>query len=436
MPLDPQPIDLRPVEELLLDHRVKGIPGGTAPFPLGRIGEKRWNVLREDLPLPLAVLKENAVARNGAWMRRFLDLSGAAIAPHGKTTMSPQLFARQLADGAWAITVATIQQLQVARDCGVGRIVLANQLVGRQAIGYVVAELKRDPSFDFYCLVDSEANVAALAAAARDAGLDRPIQVLLEGGYPGGRTGCRDLPTALAIARTVKAAEPFLALRGVEGFEGLFPGNAEEKAVEVARFLDFLVEIAVAAEQEGLFAPGALILSAGGSAFYDMVVARFRSAGIDRDFLVLTRSGCYLTHDSVLYREAFAALCERSPEAASLAGGLLPALEVWAYVQSRPEPTKALLTMGKRDVSYDELPVALHWCRPGDAKPRTMSTGHVVTGLNDQHCHMRVPANSPLRVGDMVGFGISHPCLTFDKWQVICVVDDDYTVTSAIRTFF
>src|SRR3954447_11620904 len=173
------------IERMLLDDRFKGMPGGVAPFALATIGEKRWNLLAEDLPLPLAVIKESALAHNGAWMRRFLDLSGARIAPHGKTTMAPQLFARQLADGAWGITVATVQQLQVAREFGVGRVVLANQLVGRQAIRFVVSELEREPGFDFYCLVDSAENVATLAAAAREAGLQRPIQVLLEGGYPG-----------------------------------------------------------------------------------------------------------------------------------------------------------------------------------------------------------------------------------------------------------
>jgi D-serine dehydratase len=431
-------MNLDALDALLLDHRVKGMPGGVAPFPLGRIGERGWNVLREDLPLPLAVLKERALAHNSAWMRRFLGLSGAMIAPHGKTTMSPQLFARQLADGAWAMTVATVHQLQVARDFGIGRIVLANQLVGRQAIRYVLGELKRDPGFDFYCLVDSPENVAQLAAASREAAIGRPLQVLLEGGYPGGRTGARDRDAALTVAEAVNGAAPYLALRGVEGFEGLFHGAGA--ASEVSGFLDFLVEIAIACERRGLFAPGPVILSAGGSAFYDLVVARFRAAGIARECLVLTRSGCYLTHDSVLYRDAHAELHRRMPQTEELGPGLMPALEVWAYVQSRPEPQKALLTMGKRDVSYDELPVPLAWCRPGllapQPQPLPLPPGHAVTALNDQHCHLAIPADSPLAVGDMVAFGISHPCLTFDKWQVICLVDDDYTVTGAIKTFF
>src|SRR5258706_2269174 len=383
----------------LLDHRTKGMPGGVAPFRMDEIGAKGWNLLREDLPLPVAVLKQSALAHNGAWMRDFLQRSGAAIAPHGKTTMSPQLFQRQLDDGAWAITVATPQQLQVCRDVGFSRIVLANQLVGRQATRYVLDELKRDPDFDFYCLVDSVRGVELMAAAARAAPAGRPIQVLLEGGYAGGRTGARDLATALAVARAVKAASPHLSLRGVEGFEGLFVGPSDADIErQVHGFLDFLVEIARAAEREDLFGDGPVLLTAGGSAFYDLVVARFRSAGLTRPIQVVTRSGCYLTHDSGIYERAFGALGKRSPDAAGNGPGPRAALEVWAYVQSRPEPTKALLTLGKRDASYDDMPVALAWYRPGSNahQPSAMPGGHVVTRLNDQHCHMSLPSGSAL----------------------------------------
>jgi D-serine dehydratase len=434
-------MSLKDIDATILDGSVKGIPGGAAGFPLRDIGGKGWNLLREDLPLPVAVLRRSALQHNGMWMREFLALSGAVIAPHGKTTMSPQLFRQQIADGAWAMTVATVQQLRVCRESGIARIVMANQLIGRTAMSYVLDEIKRDRDFDFYCLVDSVANVAQLAAAARKAAPGRPLQVLLEGGMAGGRTGCRDLAAALDVARAVKAAGPHLALRGVEGFEGLIHSDSpKDDAAAVARFLDFLGEIAVACEKDDLFAADTLILSAGGSAFYDIVVERFRRAGVKRDFLLVIRSGCYLTHDSKMYREAFDHIRERRPDIDRLGGGLEPAFEVWAYVQSRPESGKAILTMGKRDVSYDvDLPVPLKWFRPGAGGANAMRgvpEGHVVTGLNDQHCHMTVPEDSPLAVGDMVGFGISHPCTTFDKWQVVPLVDDDYTVVSAIRTFF
>ena len=102
---------------------------------------------------------------------------------------------------------------------------MANQLLGKRAIRYVLEELARDPEFDFYALADPEANVAQLAAAARDSKIGRPLQLLVEGGLVGGRTGARDLKTALGVARAIKAAEPYLALRGVEGYEGIARGT-------------------------------------------------------------------------------------------------------------------------------------------------------------------------------------------------------------------
>jgi D-serine dehydratase len=225
----------------------------------------------------------------------------------------------------------------------------------------------------------------------------------------------------------------------VEGFEGLLRGLSREQTVELVNdFLDGLVAVAARCSSEGLFAGDAAILSAGGSSFYDLVVAKLKAAKLGRPTVILLRAGCYITHDSVMYVRAFEALSERAPELAAKDGGLQAALEVWAYVQSRPEPTKAIIGFGKRDTSYDDPPVPLTWFRPDGAmkKPAPISQGHGVARLNDQHCHLTIPSDSPLAVGDMVSFGISHPCLTFDKWRVLHIVDDDYRVTSSIRTYF
>lgn len=429
---------LAALEASLLDDRIKGIPGGVAPFPLGTIGAKGWNLLRQDLPLPVALLKASALEHNSRWMRDFLARTGSRIAPHGKTTMSPQLFHRQLADGAWAITLATMQQVQVARRYGIGRILLANQLVDPPSIRWLLQELRRDRDFEFYALVDSVEGVEILAAATAERPLGRPLPLLLEAGYAGGRTGCRSVEAALGVARAVQAAAPRLALRGVEGFEGLIEGPGAEAEQRVEAFLGFLLEVARAVAAEDLFAPGPAILSAGGSQYYDMVAASFAASGLGRETLPVLRSGCYLTHDSGTYRRHFARLVERSTDARALGEGPKPALELWAHVQSRPEAQRAILTLGKRDASYDAgLPVPFAWFRPGvDRQPRALPEGHRAVAMNDQHTHIVLPADSPLRVGDMVGLGISHPCLTFDKWQVMPVVDDDYGVIAAIRTFF
>jgi D-serine dehydratase len=428
------------LDELLsspVDPTTKGWPieGG---LPLRDVGRQGWNLLRGDLPLPVALIKASALSHNSRWMRRFLSHFGVSICPHGKTTMAPQLFARQLADGAWGITVATVQQLRVCRRFGVQRVVLANQLVGRRAIREVLAELRADPTFWFACLVDSVELVEQLAAEARSFGCERPLQVLLEGGYPGGRTGCRTVEQALAVARAAAAA-PELTLIGVEGFEGLIVRSTPtETAAVVHAFLGSLVEIAEVCARENLFAPGKILLSAGGSAFFDQVAKAFRASGLNREVEIVLRSGCYLTHDSKMYRQFFEDMRDRGPEIDRLGDGLQPALELWAYVQSTPEPGLAIATLGKRDVSFDvHMPVPEQWFRRGlHVRPQVLGAGFEVTGLNDQHAYLGVPHDSPLRVGDMLGFGISHPCTTFDKWQLLYVVDQDYRVLEGIRTFF
>jgi D-serine dehydratase len=428
----------------LLDGRTKGLPAGLTSVALDDVGRRRWNVLAEDLPLPLAVLKDSSLRHNSAWMRRFREMTGVAIAPHGKTSMSPELYARQLADGAWGITVASVQQLRVCRAAGIERVLLANQLVGRQNVGYVLDELARDPGFDFLALVDSVASVEALAAAAGSRKPGRPLKLLVECGFQGGRTGCRTTADAMAVARAVAAARPHLLLAGVEGYEGAVPAGAlEVQEDRIREFVGFMVEVAAAVAKEALVTNQPLILTAGGSAWFDLVSALPRTLN-GCDTLVVIRSGCYLTHDSDAYARAAARMRQRTPQVLSLGPGLRDALEVWSYVQSLPEPGLAILTMGKRDVSHDlHLPFARLHHRPGPrVRPVPLPEGYEIAALNDQHAFLRVSPEarladgSTLQVGDMIGCAISHPCTTFDKWRFMPIVDDNYNVIEAITTWF
>jgi D-serine dehydratase len=428
---NPNDAPLSPIE--------KGVPPLKADLPIGAVCDQKWNLLNEDLPLPAAVLKGDCLRHNSEWMKAFLAKGGAYLAPHGKTTMSPALFDLQLADGAWAITVSTPHQIHVARNFGYDRILLANQLVGAKAIDYVISELARDSSFEFLCLVDSATNVDAIARAAKNAKLQRPIEVLLEIGYLGGRTGCRTVDEALHLARAIRKTDGVVALRGIEGFEGLLKGDNNAATLALVRdFLDRVVALARTFDAESLYDTETVILSAGGSSFYDVVVEKLGSAGLSKPTTIVVRSGCYITHDSVMYVNAVNALRERNPKLANAGGGLKPALEVWAYVQSRPETKKLIAGLGKRDISYDDQPVPLLWFRPGSGmqNPQPLSPSHLAVRLNDQHCHVTVPEDSPLTVGDMIGFGISHPCLTFDKWRILHVVDENYQIESSIRTYF
>jgi D-serine dehydratase len=423
----------------LVDSRTKGLPHSTEAVRLSEIGARKWNVLAEDLPLPVALLRRSALTHNSRWMSDFIAKTGVKLAPHGKTSMSPALFAMQLADGAWGITLATVQEVRVARQAGVNRILFANEVIGARDIGYILDELDAHPDFEFYCLIDSLAGVSRLATAARSRKRSRPLQVLIEMGYVGGRTGLRDIGSALAAARAVKAAEPHLILRGVEGFEGLYQYlPATEGVPKVRHFLEQIASLGVAIDQEGLFGAGEILLSAGGSAYYDIVADVFGRVQLSHKTQVVLRSGCYLTHDAGFYEHRFGEVLERSPAARAISERFENALEVWTYVLSVPETTRAILGAGRRDFGHDMgPPIPLKHFRPGSSeRPSEIRSGYSIVAINDQHAHMTFPTEGDVEVGDMIALGISHPCTTFDKWQLIYVVDDSYTIESGIQTFF
>jgi len=177
-----------------------------------------------------------------------------------------------------------------------------------------------------------------------------------------------------------------------------------------------------------------VLFSAGGSSIFDLVAPLLKPR-LSRPLRGVLRSGCYVTHDHGSYKRYMAAMDTRL----SCGHGLHAALEVWALVQSCPEPGLALLTAGKRDVSYDiEMPIPAIWCRRGESVPQPAPAGWKVSAMNDQHAYLRWPegATDAPQVGDMVGLGISHPCTTFDKWRWMAVVNDDYDVIDAIVTYF
>ncbi|MEA1672722.1 amino acid deaminase [Nitrospirillum sp. BR 11163] len=416
------------LEDVMQDDTVKGFPPHQQSL-LSQVGGRGWNLLRGDIPLPAAVIKLPALERNSRWMQAFVKDAEALLAPHVKTTMCPAIMRRQLADGAWGVTVATVQQMRVCRRWGAARIILANQPVGVAELAGIMEELRQDPGLDFYCLADSSAGVALLAQAALRKGLERPVQVLVELGYTGGRTGARGVNEALTVARAVHQAGPALALAGVEGFEGMLPVAAPLGQPTVHQFLADMATVYRRCRDEGLFGVAQPLLTAGGSIHYDLVLEAF--AGLEAR--VVTRSGCYVTQDSGIYQKAHDALRAKR----DMAAGLERALEVWAYVQSRPEPGLALLTAGRRDFGTDAgLPVPLLRSRDGATPVSMDGLGWEIVGVNDQHAYLRVPASADLKVGDRVGLGVSHPCTTLDKWQLLLVVDDDYTVVDAYRTYF
>jgi D-serine dehydratase len=412
-----------------IDVLNKGIALLEQPIAHDEIVRRGWNLLREDLTLPAAVLHEDALQHNLEWMRHFTDAYGARLAPHGKTTMAPRLFAMQLRAGAWGITLATAHQTQVAYAHGVRRVLMANQLIGRQNMA-IVAALLRDPEFEFYCLVDSAGQVDQLGSYFSQCGAR--LNVLLEVGVAGGRAGVRNREQLQSILDALGKWSHAIALCGVEVYEGVLDNEAAIRA-----FLLHAVDVTKEIAAKKCFQRTPILLSGAGSAWYDVVAEVFSPRDFQDPVEVVLRPGCYLTHDVGAYRRAQDRILKDNPVARQMGAGLKTALQVWAYVQSVPEANKAIVGLGRRDAAFDSgLPVpALHF-RPGSASPHPVPAHWIVTRMMDQHAYLQIAANDDIRPGDMIAFEIAHPCLTFDKWRVLALVNGAYDVVDLIQTFF
>ena len=412
-----------------IDWRFKGMPAATSGMSIADAGKAGLNLFRDGFLPPVVVLDGEALEHNLAAMASWCAGHGFAHAPHGKTTMAPQLFARQFDHGAWGQTTANASQLRVYRAFGVSPVMLANELVDPAALAWLAGELDRDPSFAFCCWVDSVRGVGLMTEALRGAG--RQVDVLIEVGLPDGRSGVRDRAAAIEVAEAV-VASPALRLVGVGGYEGSVSSESTPQALAavhgyLAGLRALTLDLATRGHLDGV---EQVIVTAGGSAYFDQVAEVLGEPWPEGlPVLPVLRSGAYVTHDSGFYDRI-------SPLGAHprIAGAppLRPALRAWAQVSSHPEPGLALLTAGKRDVPYDiDLPIPQLLRRGGSTTP----LAGTVTALNDQHAFLHY--DTPVEVGDWVGLGLSHPCTTFDKWPLLPVVGPDgETVVDLIRTYF
>jgi D-serine dehydratase len=402
-------------------------------IPFGRGDLDDWHLFDRHTTLPAAVLLRSAIERNSAAMAQYCERSGVSLAPHGKTTMSPELFRLQMRDGAWAITAANVHQARVMQHAGVDRVLIANEVTAPGDIDWLADRVAR--GFEVMCYVDSLAGVDLLhEGLSAHLAAGRCLGVLVELGIDGGRTGSRSVPDALEVARAVSGV-PTLRLAGVSGFEGIIVATDDATATErVDDFLNRIVELAESIIDEG-FADhlDEFVVSAGGSVFFDQVVATLGNVRSSIPIRVVVRSGCYLSHDDGV-------IDELSPLGAHprVHGDVFhAALEIWAPVLSHPEPGRLILGAGKRDLSTDSLfPIAKKWVRRNTRDVIVLDTATRAIKVDDQHAYLEVDPSWQIAVGDYVGLGISHPCTTFDKWRVMAVVDDDYAVVDLITTRF
>ena len=409
----------------------KGLPYGVASGEA--LAGRELNVARGDFPLPVLTLRREAVNHNISTMAAWCAEHNVLLAPHGKTTLAPELFRRQLDAGAWGLTVFSARQAELAIGAGAKRVIVASEVVDACELRQL-AELAA--SVDIYVFVDSEEGLRRLAALGQ---IEPRLSAFVEYGIPKGRTGVRTQSEFLRLLQHARQAKGLKSV-GIAAYEGLIPSPRRAFAPphervpigtdDVRAFLDGLAQTIEAARSEGL-ADDSTLVTAGGSGAFDVVVEELREVAGP----LILRSGCYVTHDHGVYQFQ-SPLDVRNTGDDPPRAFLEPALRLWARVISTPERGSAVLGFGRRDTSNDVgSPVPLEVVTDnGLRRPLTTWT---VRQMWDQHALVRTNgSDEQLAIGDAVVVGISHPCTTFDKWRRVLEVDDNETVLGVIDTYF
>ena len=399
----------------VIEDKFKGFPIDSYGKTLEQFLATKPNLFTANFQFPIMVLKEAAIKNNIAQMMSFCNSVDAQLAPHVKTTMSPQLAQMQLAAGARALTVANFWQGRIFLKHGFKNLIIANEVLDPTAIAEI-AKINKEKEAEIIFYVDS---ILALEIIQKHTPSEGEQNLFIEIGTENGRGGVRELSLVEQLAQRIKADQR-LNLIGVTGFEGAVPDAARGRRGEkkISKFCQKIVAAAELAYPYKSDQP--FVISAGGSAYFDIVARELNK--FEKPRRLLLRSGGYITHDHKYYEEIYPfALSDRSFQ---------PAIEVWAQVISKPEKDFGVLNLGKRDIGNDlhnPIPIKSY-----DGQVKSFSA--VIEKLNDQHGYLR--GKQEFSLAQLIGLGISHPCTTFDKWGLIPLVNDDYDLIDCLQTFF
>ena len=422
----------------LLDDRHRGFPPGLDAMASTDLASKNWAPAGGTMNLPCLSMDLGVFGQNRDAVFEICRHSGVSIAPHNKTPMAPALALDLMNRGAWGISVADLRQAAVMLRHGIPRILIANEVGGTGAAHRLAALARAYPKGQLYLFVDSPHFVDALAGLWAEAADLTSLHLLIEVGC--GRGGVRSQAQAADIIAALGRAKRGLVLAGVAAYEGT--ANRPEM-IQTESLLDDLFArcsdvLRAVREHRGTQAP--LILTAGGSSLFDHVIVRGKPlVANDRNCTLVLRSGACFFSEHGPIRERLLAVAKRdlleSRCSSIIEASFRPALRLWAEVLSVQPPELAICGLGLRDVSHDQgLPVPLVLWRGGKILHQLSPTASV-SKLNDQHAFVQHPP-CEVEPGDVIEFGVRHPCTTIDKHSVIYALNEKGLVIDAYETFF
>ncbi|QGY33190.1 alanine racemase [Pantoea cypripedii] len=422
-----------------LSSGFRGFPPGAEPVASTDIASRNWSPVTGEMALPLLSLDLQTFNDNVDAMMSIVKSHGAKIAPHGKTPMSPVL-ARQMVDsGAWGTSVADLRQAEVMLAGGLNKILLANQIGGHAAVTRLAGLLRKYPKAELLLFVDTPEFIDALEEQYAQEPSLPPLGLLIE--ISCGRGGVSTEGEFAAMLHRIDSNnDERLTLQGIAFYEGTCMKEDIHETEENLKKLFERVDKSLFLLKEVFGDQENVIISAGGSSLFDYVIEYFTRAREKYPTIqLLLRSGACFFSDNGNIRARLGRIAGRGKlgkeSSMIIASFFKPTLRLWAEVISRNGESIAICGLGMRDSSIDQgVPIPLALWRGGNKVADIMDKSQTVK-LNDQHAFIDIHEEE-FRVGDVIEFGIRHPCTCIDKHDIIYGLNQNVTVTAAYKTFF
>ena len=431
------------INNTLIDSAVKGIKD-IDKIKIQDIKKQKWNILKEDVQFPILTIKKSFFNKNILSMHKYVKANKVFLAPHIKTSMSPQIIQQIFNLGCWGFTVANNQQLSVLLKMGIRKIIFANLITNQSNIDNLFQLINQYKDIQIYICVDSIFGINLLKTLSKKLNFNRVIKILIEVGYQNSRSGIRNIKSLNKILDSLRILPVNFKISGILFYEGASAVNnysislkRVEKCIKLAfNCLNFLISNNIINNKE-------CIISGGGSEYFDLVVDSFKKNKKNKNFKFVIRPGSYIAYGHGYYLSSLNKINDRKKiiiknKKINATDLFQPSLELWAHVISQQDSGKAILNFGKRDVSFDlGYPIPLLVYRNGKILHKSPYDKNIVVyKLNDQHAFIKFSKNYNIEVGDLVKFGVSHPCITIDKWKIFYMINDNNTIVEAFKTFF
>ena len=171
--------------------------------------------MREDeIDTPALVIDLDAFEYNLDRMAALLAPTNVKLRAHAKTHKSPVIAKMQIARGAVGQCVQKVAEAEILAWGGVQDILVSNEVVGAAKLARLCALSK---IAKVAVCVDDAAQVAAIEAAAADAGIR--MSVLVEIDVGAARAGVAPGPDAVALAQMI-AGSKHLTFGGLQAYQG------------------------------------------------------------------------------------------------------------------------------------------------------------------------------------------------------------------------